>query len=81
MDKRLTPTEKFILAGLPLVMSRPSLPEDFIYLLTNEECCEYLQVSQPSFTRALRKFKKLGLIKFSFTGRIRILEGGTLLPM
>ena len=72
LDKRLTPTEKVILSQLPDLIQDPY--EDWggeAYLPSNEECTEYLQVSRPTLSRALAKFKKLGIMKIYFNGRTR----------
>ena len=72
LDKRLTVTERVILAQLEDLIQDPY--EEWggeKYLPSNEECCEYLQVSRPTVSRALKKFKKLGILKIYFNGRTR----------
>jgi len=74
-DNRLTPTEKIILAQLEELKQDPYEECGPVYLPSNEECSEYLNVSKPTFTRALRKFKKLGMIKiYYFDGRTRFVR-------
>lgn len=62
--KMLTPTERLIYSALPLLI------HDGV-LASNDDASELLGVSRPTFTRALKKFHRLGLLVTSFDGRRR----------
>lgn len=65
--KLMTPTERLIYSALPLIV------EDGV-VMSNEDVSLLLGVSRPTFTRSLRKFKRLGLLTTSFDGRRRIVR-------
>jgi len=79
-DRRLTITERVILAKLPeLIMGGGRFRPGKFWLPRNSSCVRVLQVSQPTFTAALKKFNELGLIKTKFNGTLREVVGGSLL--
>ena len=67
--KVMTPTERLIYSALPLIV------KDGV-VASNDDVSELLGVSRPTFTRALRKFKRLGLLSTSFDGRKRRIRSG-----